>query len=96
MVKPARMGALRLATKLLPLLGMAACAGSPPSASHDEIVRRELAGIIAATGVPCGKVVDYAFDARLDYRVFCESGLVVRVKVTAEGHVEATHQAGSR
>lgn len=91
-----RTGARRLATTLLPLLGVAACASGPPAESHDDIVRSELAGIIAAKGVPCGKVLAYAFDDRLDYRVFCESGLVVRIQVTAEGHVEATHPAGRR
>jgi hypothetical protein len=95
-VKPDRTGARRLAAILLPLLGAAACASGPSPASHDDIVRSELAGIIAAKGVPCGKVIDYAFDDRLDYRVFCESGLVVRIQVTAEGHVEATQPAGSR
>jgi hypothetical protein len=95
-VSQGRTGARRLATTLLPLLGVAACASGPPAESHDDIVRSELAGIIAAKGVPCGKVLAYAFDDRLDYRVFCESGLVVRIQVTAEGHVEATHPAGRR
>ncbi len=95
-MKRGRAGLLHLAAALLPLLAVAACASGPPPASHDEIVRRELAGIITAKGVPCGKVLDYAFDDRLDYRVFCASGLVVRIQVTAEGQVEATHPAGSR
>jgi hypothetical protein len=77
------------------LLIVTACANGPPPASHDEIVRGELASIIAAKVVACGKVLDYALDDRLDCRVFCESGLVVRTQITAEGYVEATRHTGS-
>jgi hypothetical protein len=89
-----RKAVLHPAKTLLPLLGVAACATGQPPVPHEEIVRGELASIIAAKGVPCGKVLDFSLDDRLDYRVFCASGLVVRIQVTAEGHVEATRHTG--
>ena len=88
----AKITARRALTAVL-LLCLAACAGLQPTASHTEIVAVELNHIIMAKGLPCGRVLDYSLDDRLDYRVHCESGLVVRIRVTAEGHVEAMSPA---
>jgi hypothetical protein len=38
-------------------------------------------------------VLDYSLDERLNDRVRCESGHAYRIRVTAEGHVEAARQA---
>lgn len=83
------------AIAVLPGLCLAACSAMPPPTPHPEIVRGELAGIIATKGSPCGRVLDYSLDERLNYRVRCESGHAYRIRVTAEGHVEAAHQAAT-
>ena len=88
----AKIAARRALTAAL-LLCLAACAILQPTASHTEIVAVELNHIITAKGLPCGRVLDYSLDDRLDYRVRSESGLVVRIRVTAEGHVEAKSPA---
>jgi hypothetical protein len=82
----------RLARGALVLGGLclAACTTLQPPLSHDELVRSELATIIALKGLPCGSVVAYWLDDRLDYRSTCESGHSYRIQVTAEGRVEAT------
>ena len=92
---PRRQAAAWRAIAIVPGLCLAACSAMPPPAPHPEIVRGELAGIIATKGSPCGRVLDYSLDERLNYRVRCESGHAYRIRVTAEGHVEAAHQAAS-
>lgn len=84
-----------LALVIVSLLCLAACSSMPPTAPHAELIRGELTNIIAIKGSPCGRVLEYSLDDRLDYRVVCESGLVYRVRVTAEGHVEAAPHAGT-
>ncbi len=65
---------------------LAACREAEPP-SHEEIVRADLAAILDLQGSPCGEVVAYALDRRLDYRVECATGDVYRIHVSAEGHV---------
>ena len=86
--------ARRLALAIAVLLCLAACSSKPPPAPHAELVRGELSDIIALNGSPCGRVLDHSLDDRLDYRVVCESGHVYRIRVTAEGQVQATPHAG--
>ena len=82
--QPVRRGA----TALLAMFALASCSDSAKPPSHDEIVRADLAAIVALQGLPCGRVVAYVLDEHLDYRVPCESGDVFRIHVTAEGHVD--------
>jgi hypothetical protein len=89
------MRAMHRAIAIVPAAFLAACSSVPPPAPHAEIVRGELAGIIAMKGSPCGLVREYSLDDRLDYRVLCESGHVYRIRVTPEGHVAATPHAGT-
>jgi hypothetical protein len=75
-------------------LCLAACASAPPSRTHADIVRDQLTSIIALKGSPCGPVIDYVVDERLDYRVVCASGDVYRIRVRSTGHVETTPHQG--
>ncbi len=77
-------------TALLWLL--AACATPPPS--HADIVRGELAEMLATDQPNCGLVRLYSRRGRLDYRVECTSGQVFRVRANADGHVLITPYAG--
>jgi hypothetical protein len=90
----------RLCTAGLCLSGLSACSSpTPPAAppqppapahlSHDEIVRGDLASIIALQGSPCGAVVEFVLDERLQYRVICETGDSYRIRVSAARHVTA-------
>ena len=85
--------ARRIAQAIAALFCLAACSSKPPPAPHAELVRGDLSDIIAIKGSPCGRVLDHSLDDRLDYRVVCESGHIYRIRVTAEGHVEATPHA---
>lgn len=69
------------------LLLLAGCRGPEEPRRHEEIVAADLAEIIALQGSPCGSVLRYLVDDRLDYRVECESGDVYRINVSTEGHV---------
>ncbi len=77
---------LRLVVGLACLAAVAACREAEPP-SHEEIVRADLAAILDLQGSPCGQVVGYSLDRRLDYRVECATGDVYRIHVSAEGHV---------
>jgi hypothetical protein len=90
----------RLRIAGLGLAGLSACSSpTPPAAppqppspahlSHDEIVRGDLASIIALQGSPCGAVVEFVLDERLQYRVICETGDSYRIRVSAARHVTA-------
>jgi hypothetical protein len=76
--------------------GLAACQTPPPPPppppppSHAEIVRSELAQILAAQHPSCGAVRLYSRRDRLDYRVECASGQAYRVRVGADGRVLIT------
>jgi hypothetical protein len=72
-----------------PMLWLIACSSSPPQPSHAEIVRGELANIIAIQGWPCGEVIDYTANDRMDYKVVCKTGHVYRIEVTSAGYVDA-------
>jgi hypothetical protein len=89
---PRQTSAVRWAAATLPLLCLAACSSVSTPARHSDIVGNELAEIIAIKGAPCGAVLEYSLDDRLDYRVRCASGHVYRIQVTSEGHVQATSQ----
>lgn len=72
------------------LPGLLACQAPPPAPSavpHAELVRGELAQLVAAQQPPCGAVLEYTRHGRLDYRVACASGQVYRVRVSADGRV---------
>jgi len=71
---------------LLSLLFLASC-GKQEAPSHEEIIAADLAEILALQGSPCGEVVAYTLDERLDYRIECKSGNVYRLHVSSEGHV---------
>jgi hypothetical protein len=71
---------------LLSLLWLVACE-TPPPLPHTALVRAELAQLVADEQPPCGAVHDYTRHGRLHYRVECESGLVYRVQVSADGRV---------
>jgi len=82
------------------LSGLSACSSpTPPAAppplpapaqlSHDEIVRGDLASIIALQDLPCGAVVEFAIDERHQYRVICASGDSYRIRVSAARRVTA-------
>jgi hypothetical protein len=86
--------ARRLALAIVALPCLAACSSKPPPTPHAELVRGDLSDIIAIKGLPCGRALDHSLDDRLDYRVVCESGHVYRIRVTAEGQVEATPHGG--
>ena len=62
----------------------------PPPLTHDEIVRDQLAQILASRHPGCGAVRLYSRSGRLDYRVECASGQVYRVRVSGSGHVLIT------
>jgi hypothetical protein len=81
------MSALRMwpACALLSL-GLAACQ-TPPPPTHAELVRSQLAELVAAQQQRCGAVQEYTRHDRLDYRVECASGQVYRVRVRADGRV---------
>jgi hypothetical protein len=85
-----------LALTALPWL-LAACATPPPPPppSHADIVRGELAQLLATDQPSCGAVRLYSRRGRLDYRVECASGQVYRVRVSADGHVLITPYAGN-
>ena len=67
--------ARRLAVAV-PVLSSMACTTSPPQPTHEQIVRGELTNIIAVKGAPCGEVIDYTLNERMDYKVVCRSGHV--------------------
>jgi len=71
---------------LVGLLGLAACQ-TPPPLPHTVLVRAELAQLVSDQQPPCGAVREYTRHGRMDYRVECESGLVYRVQVSADGRV---------
>lgn len=89
--------ALRWLAMAVPLLAAMACSTSPPpQASHRQIVRGELSNIMAVKGAPCGEVIDYTLNERMDYKVICRSGHVYRIKIVPGGYLEASpHEAGS-
>jgi hypothetical protein len=74
------------------LPGLVACQAppqaSPPAPPHAELVRGELAQLVASQQPPCGAVLEYTRHGRLDYRVQCQSGQAYRVRVSADGHIE--------
>jgi hypothetical protein len=73
-------------TCLAALWALAACREALPP-THEDIVGADLAAILELQGSPCGEVVGYTLDRKLDYRVECASGDVYRIHVSAEGHV---------
>jgi hypothetical protein len=84
----------RRALAVAALLCLVACSSKPPPAPHADLVRGDLSDIITIKGLPCGRALDHSLDDRLDYRVVCESGHIYRIRVTAEGQVEAAPHAG--
>ena len=76
------------------LLGGLALAGcqTPPAVApnHAEIVREQLAQLLADQMPACGTVRQYRRQDRLDYRVECSSGQAFRVRVAADGRVLIT------
>lgn len=73
----------------LALCALAGCqtAAPPPPTPHAEVVRGELTHIVDAQPGPCGAVLTYRREHRLDYRVECQSGHAYRVRVGADGGV---------
>jgi len=88
----ARLARVCLQALCLPLV--AACQAPPQEPPqpppHAELVRGELAQLVASQQPPCGAVLEYTRHGRLDYRVACRSGQVYRVRVSADGRVEVT------
>lgn len=87
--------ALRLPALAVPVLASVACTTSPPpQPSHGRIVRGELSNIMAVKGSPCGEVIDYTLNKRMDYKVLCRSGHVYRIKIVPGGYLEESpHEA---
>ena len=59
----------------------------PPTPTHAEIVRDQLAQLLATQYPTCGAVRLYSRGNQLDYRVECASGQVFRVSVSSSGRV---------
>jgi len=78
---------LRRWLPLLALSCVAACQAPAPK-PHDELVRDELALIVADPQTPCSLVDRYERRGRLHYRVVCASGQAYRVQVRPDGRVE--------
>lgn len=81
----------------VPVLATMACSTSPPpQPSHGQIVRSELSNIMAVNGAPCGEVIDYTLNERMNYKVVCQTGHVYRIKIVPGGYLEASpHEAAS-
>jgi len=77
----------RYSFALLAAFLLASCGKNTELPVHDEIIRADLAEILALQGTSCGEVRSYEVDDRLDYLVECASGEVFRIHVNAEGHV---------
>lgn len=76
---------------LLGALALTGCQAPPAVApSHAEIVREQLALLLADQMPACGTVSQYRRQDRLDYRVECSSGQAFRVQVAADGQVLIT------
>jgi hypothetical protein len=60
----------------------------PPAPPHAELVRQQLAELLAADAPDCGVVRQYLRRDRLEYHVECASGQAYRVRVDAEGRVQ--------
>jgi hypothetical protein len=78
---------------------LAACQTAPEPAptaapSHADIVRGELAQILAVEYPACGTVRQHSRHDRLDYRVVCDSGVTFRVRVGGDGRVLITPAVG--
>ena len=82
---------LRPIAKVLPLslvlLLFTACGEREDTRTHEEIVKEDLAEILALQGSPCGEVNSYTLDKRLRYRVECENGEHYRIRVSSEGEI---------
>ena len=71
-------------TGMLPVL--LSCREQPPE-DHTELIRAGLAEILAHQESACGKVTAWKIDQRFDYLVTCENGVLFRIHVGTEGHV---------
>lgn len=76
----------RVGTAIAAILILSGCSEGPP-ATHDEIIRKDLAEILNLQGSRCENVQSFEIDERFDYLVSCDNGVVYRIHVGAEGHV---------
>ena len=75
-------------TFFLILLTLSACGEREDTRTHEEIIRADLAEILALQGSPCGEVISYRVNERMRYRLKCENGEIYRVRVSPAGQVK--------
>jgi len=76
-----------LAIFLLVLFMLTACHESEEALSHEELIRTDLTEILEQQGVPCGEVMKFKADGRLDYRVECVTSDQYRINVSGDGRI---------
>jgi len=82
----------RLLPACLILTALTACREAEAPRTHDEIIRADFAEILELQGSPCGEVVKFEGNERLNYLVECKTGDRYRIHVNAEGHVKVQQQ----
>ena len=79
------------------LLTLSACGEREDTRTHEEIIRADLADILALQGSPCGEVISYSVNESTRYRLNCENGEIYRVRVSPAGQVKVNkHERENR
>lgn len=84
----------RLLPVCLLLSALTACRDAEEPLSHDEIIRADFTEILELQGSPCGEVMEFEGNERLDYHVECRTGDRYRIHIDAEGQVNVQQQTG--
>jgi len=79
-------------TLLARSLLLGACLVGPSFAAEDEVLKKDMASVIALQGLPCGKVETVKVNAANDYTCRCTDGNRYRVYINAAGRVTVEKQ----
>ena len=82
----------QLTVALAQSLVLAAFFAVPSFADDEETLKKDLTGVIALHGLPCGQVVAVKVQAENDYAASCKDRNKYRVYLNAEGRVVVEKQ----